>query len=457
MFLRRRLETKITRWLEDGAARPLLIRGARRTGKTTLAEEIGRSYAGEHFVKLDFQTDATRAEAVFSGPTDDLDRIVANMSELLRTSLDKERSVILLDEVQFNEKALNSLRFFSESGWRVMATGSLLGVTVKQRRLPFPSGIQHVTLHPMNFEEWLWAIGESHMARAIREHAESLEPYILHDDALELYHRYLVVGGMPKAVSTWLETHDHGAVRDVLDEIDLTYTADMTDPDNGISGAAAKRLWESIPKQLMRSSTKKFKYSEVMRGGRRASLLEPLEWLDAAGIITLNSLTCDTAFPLVPYNEEEGSFFKAYVADTSLMFRKFRVDAETFLDPVLHDVLSSDFRGALAENAVMQALQANDIQTYYWMPRPTVGSGEVDFVFQTPLAQVVPVEVKSGRNVRAKSLRKLVTEGRSPIAYRLSEQNFSRSSIEGTGCTLAGLPVYAAYALGATIQDFKQS
>lgn len=447
-FHRRKLVATVESWLSEGARQPLLIRGARRTGKTTLAESVGRRYAGEHFVKLDFQTDAARADAVFSGPTDDLDRIVTNMSDLLRRQVDRERSIILLDEVQLNEKALNSLRFFSESGWRVIATGSLLGVTVRHRRLPFPSGIRQVELHPMDFEEWLWACGEDAMAASIRQHAIDLEPYILHDDALDLYHRYLVVGGMPKAVATWVGTRDSGAVRDVLDEIDLTYTADMTDPDNGISGAAAKRVWESIPKQLMRSSTKKFKYAEVVRGGRRASLLEPLEWLDAAGVITLNDLTCDTTFPLAPYNDEEGSYFKAYVADTGLMFRKFRIDAETYLDPVLHDVLSTDFRGALAENSVMQALRANDVATYYWMPRPTVGAGEVDFVYQTRDARVVPVEVKSGRNVRARSLKRLVEEGRTERAYRLSEQNFSRAIIDETDCVLAGLPLYAAFTLG---------
>ena len=449
LLLQRKLEQEIRTWLDGGAGHPLLMRGARRTGKTTLAEMVGRERAGEHFVKLDFQTDMARTDAIFSGPTDDLEKITSNIAEYLRCDIDKERSILFFDEVQLNEKALNSLRFFSESGWRVIATGSLLGVSAKKRGLPFPSGVRQIELHPMDFEEWLWAMGERRMADDIRSHARSLEPYVLHDEALELYHRYLVVGGMPKAVSAWVQSRDHTHVREVLDEIDLTYTADMTDPDNGISGAAAKRVWESLPKQLMRSSTKKFKYADVMRGGRRSTLLEPLEWLAAAGMVTLNDLTCDTRFPLAPYNDEEGSYFKAYVADTGLMFRKFRVDAETYLDPALQDVLSSDFRGALAENAVMQALVANGIETFYWMPKPTVGSGEVDFVYQTGRAEVVPVEVKSGRNVRARSLRKLVEDGRAPRAYRLSEQNFSGSTIEGTDCMLAGLPLYAAFTLGS--------
>ena len=448
-LLQRKLEQNIRLWLANDASHPLLMRGARRTGKTTLVEMVGRECAGGYFAKLDFQTDTTRTDAIFSGATDDLDKITSNIAEYLRCDLDRERSILFFDEVQLNEKALNSLRFFSESGWRVIATGSLLGVSVKRRGLPFPSGVRQVELHPMDFEEWLWAMGERRMADDIRNHAKTLEPYVLHDEALNLYHRYLVVGGMPKAVSTWVQDRNHARVREVLDEIDLTYTADMTDPDNGISGAAAKRVWESLPKQLMRASTKKFKYADVMRGGRRSTLLEPLEWLAAAGIVTLNDLTCDTHFPLAPYNDEEGSYFKAYVADTGLMFRKFRVDAETYLDPALQDVLSSDFRGALAENAVMQALKANEVDTFYWMPKPTVGSGEVDFVYQTEHAEVVPVEVKSGRNVRARSLRKLVEEGRAPRAYRLSEHNFSSSVIKGTGCTLAGLPLYAAFTLGS--------
>ncbi|MBQ9006158.1 MAG: ATP-binding protein [Atopobiaceae bacterium] len=448
-FLQRRLEETIHSWLANDASHPLLMRGARRAGKTTLAEKVGREYAGEYFAKLDFQTNTARTDAIFSGATDDLDRITSNIAEYLRCDLDRERSILLFDEVQLNEKALNSLRFFSESGWRIIATGSLLGVSVKRRALPFPSGIRQVELHPIDFEEWLWALGERRMAEDIRSHANSLQPYMLHDEALELYHRYLVVGGMPKAVSTWVQERDYSRVREMLDEIDLTYTADMTDPDNGISGAAAKRVWESLPKQLMRPSTKKFKFADVMRGGRRSTLLEPLEWLAAAGIVTLNDLTCDTRFPLAPYNDEDGSYFKAYIADTGLMFRKYRVDAETYLDPTLQDVLSSDFRGALAENAVMQALTANEVETYYWMPKPTVGSGEVDFIYQTDRAEVVPVEVKSGRNVRARSLKKLVEEGRASRAYRLSEQNFSRSVIEGTECTLAGIPLYAAFTLGS--------
>ena len=115
-------------------------------------------------------------------------------------------------------------------------------------------------------------------------------------------------------------------------EVDQTYTADMTDPDNGISGLAARKMWRSIPSQLLRSSTKKFKYSEVECGGRRAKLIEPLDWLEAAGIISINALTDCAEAPLVPYDDTEGSFFKVYLSDTGLMFYKLGLNPRLWLE-----------------------------------------------------------------------------------------------------------------------------
>lgn len=446
-YMGRKIENAIRAWFKRGAMHPLLIRGARRTGKTSAIEHVGKELAGEGFVKLDFQTDLENIERIFDGPTDDLNRIASRIAEYKRLSLDPERTLLFFDEVQLSEKALNSLRFFSGSPWRVIASGSLLGVTTKSRRFPFPSGVRQLEMHPMDFEEFLWASGEKAMANAIREHAQSCEPYVLHEHVLNLYHRFLVVGGMPMPLRVWLETGSLDMAMEKLAEIDATYTADMTDPENGISGISAKRIWDSLPKQLLRASTKKFKYADVVRGGRRARLLEPLEWLEAAGVVTRNELTKDTHVPLSAYNDEEGSYFKVYVADTGVMFKKYGISPSLFLDATIASQLSSDFRGALAENFVMQSLQANDIKTFYWMPEEDSSRGEVDFVFQNDHAEVVPVEVKSARNVRAKSLQRLMAEGGSPYAIRLSEQNFSRSTNE-TGTELRSLPLYAAFAIG---------
>ena len=153
--MRRSIESVIESWATKDAS-PLLIRGARRVGKTYAAEEIGRRIAGDAFVKLDFQTDLELIAPLFDCPTDDVDAIVARISDYKRTPIRKETAFILFDEVQLCERALNSLRFFSGSGWRICATGSQLGVATRKRKLPFPSGVRQETMHPMSFEEFLW-------------------------------------------------------------------------------------------------------------------------------------------------------------------------------------------------------------------------------------------------------------------------------------------------------------
>ena len=284
--MRRTIEPLIESWALSEFERPLLIRGARRVGKTYVVEEVGKRVAGNCFVKLDFQTDLDLIAPLFDGPTNDVDGIMARVAEYKRVPLERNSSFVLFDEVQLCERALNSLRFFSGSGWRVAATGSQLGVATRRRKLPFPSGVRQETMHPMTFEEFLWALGEEQMALAIRRHADSCEPYAAHREALRLYRLYQVVGGLPAAVRAFVETGSIDAARIQQREVDETYTADMTDPENGISGVAARKVWRSIPVQLLRSSTKKFKYSEVERGGRRAKLLEPLDWLAGAGIVS---------------------------------------------------------------------------------------------------------------------------------------------------------------------------
>lgn len=192
-------------------------------------------------------------------------------------------------------------------------------------------------------------------------------------------------------------------------------------------------------------------YEEVqvcrrVRGGQRARLLEPLEWLEAAGIVLRNDLTKDTSAPLAPFDDSEGSYFKIYVADTGIMFEKFGILARLFLDSATSARLSSDFRGALAENFVMQQLKAAGRKTFYWVPNEDSSRGEVDFVYQNEQAQIIPIEVKSARNVRSRSLKRLMALGHSPYCISLSEQNFSQT-IDDDGRKLRALPLYEAFAI----------
>lgn len=447
--MRRAIEDRIRMWGKH-PDKPLLLRGARRVGKTYLAEKIGKELAGDNFVRLDFQTDLSLISSLFDGPTDDVDGIMQRVSDFKRQQIRKEHSVVLFDEVQLCERALNSLRFFSSSGWKVIATGSQLGVDIKRRVLPFPSGVTQVTVHPMTFEEFLWALGEDAMASAIREHAEAAEPYAAHREALRLFRTYQVIGGMPAVVAAFASTGSLDEARIEQREIDETYTADMTDPDNGISGVSARRVWRSVPSQLLRASTKKFKYAQVERGGRRAKLIEPIEWLEASGIVSINYRTSSDAAPLVPYDDIEGSFFKVYMADTGIMFYKLGVNPRIWLDEAGQEQVmpSSDFRGALAENGVMQAFVANDLQTFYWMPSNSwKDRGELDFLLQDDLGRVVPVEVKSDRNVKARTFSRFMEHSGAPYGVILSSNDFSRNA-DGGQAETRSIPLYAAHCLG---------
>lgn len=166
-------------------------------------------------------------------------------------------------------------------------------------------------------------------------------------------------------------------------------------------------------------------------------------------MVTMNEMTERTQVPLAPRDDEEGSFFKVYVADTGIMFYKFPVDPRLWLEAQSGSafVTSSDFRGALAENVVMQALSSNDLQTYYWVP-PSAWhtTGELDFLLQTRHAEVVPIEVKSARNVRAKTLATFMSRAHSPCAYVLSENDFSVTGDETA--QIRHLPLYAAHCIG---------
>ncbi len=278
-YMRRKLESSIEEWAQSERRQPLLIQGARRVGKTVLAERMGSELFENGFVKLDFQTDLARASALFDWPTDDVDGLVQRIAEYKGQPIEPGKTLIILDEVQLCEQALNSLRFFAGTSWCILATGSLLGVTTKRRSLPFPSDVRQLELHPLDFEEYLWALGEHVMAADIRTHVRTGLPYVNHDRALDLYRRYLVLGGMPRVLDTYRAEGTFAAATEVQQEINATYTADMTDPENGISGISAKRIWDSLPKQLLRASTKKFKYSEVVsvsgspsNGSRRPAL-----------------------------------------------------------------------------------------------------------------------------------------------------------------------------------------
>lgn len=437
--MKRKIDVTLEEWAKSETISPLLLRGARRVGKTYSIKRLGTEVFGDaDFAYFDFQTDLERLKGIFRN-TADVDGIVADLSAYIGKPIRRGFTLIAFDEIQLCEQALNSLRFFaSDGGYKVIASGSQLGVTLRDRTLPFPSDVRQVTLHPLDFEEWLWAMGDEQLADAIRDHYLSREPFSLHDMAMDKYRRYVVTGGLPAAVNEYAKGTDLARVREIQSDIDATYTADIALYAPGETVVATQAVWQSIPKQLARETTRKFKYADVKKGGRERQYRLPLAWLESAGLVTLNEQTNDTSAPLEA--RDGGSFFKVYMADTGLLFNRYRLDARAWLSDEMRVQLSARFRGALTENYVMQALAANDVPTYYWAS----GEGaqyEVEFVTQTGLGRLVPIEVKSGTNVRATSLKRFMAKADAPYAIRVSAKNYGHEN------GLYGVPLYAAFCI----------
>jgi len=436
--VKRKIDDFLAAWAEREDARPLLIRGARRVGKTYTLKKFGEEkFKAEGFAYCDFQTNLEQLSQVFSGVTD-VERIVSGLSLVLRKDIVPGKTLIALDEIQLCEKALNSLRFFAESNYRVIATGSQLGIALKDRTLPFPGGVDQIVLRPMDFEEFLWAFGEERVADAIREAFTEKKEFLLHEEALNRHYQYQSVGGMPLVVSSFAGNNDLEEVRTLQAEIERTYVADIALYAPPESVVHVQAVWASIPKQLVRETTRKFKYADVAKGGRERKYRTPLAWLEAAELVSLNYQTNDVHAPLVA--RDDGAFFKVYLADTGIMFYCLNISAESYLDKTRRQMLSPRFRGALAENAVMQALAANGLKPFYWSPGSSQ-QNELDFVLQNRNGELIPLEVKSGSNVGSASLNRYMEKSGAPVAIRASAKNF------GFGNGIYSIPIYAVFCL----------
>ena len=429
--MRRSIESVIKSWATKDASRPLLIRGARRVGKTYAAEEIGRRIAGDAFVKLDFQTDLELIAPLFDCPTDDVDTIVARISDYKRTPIRKETAFILFDEVQLCERALNSLRFFSGSGWRICATGSQLGVTTRKRKLPFPSGVRQETMHPMSFEEFLWAMGHDQLVDEIRSSFEIMGPLApsLHEKALRLYRQYLVVGGMPEAVQTYI---DDQSIIDVAEKHRIIldgYSADTNKYADERLSTKTRACFDSIPQQLAKEN-RKFQYKVVRAGGNASLFGDALDWLVLSGTVARCSLVGQIESPLEAFVNP--SAFKIYQADTGLLVSKAGAQRADILAGI-----GGTFMGALTENYVAQQLSAMGYPLHYWARD---NRAEIDFVVEKQ-GCLSAIEVKAGENTRSRSLSSLKKTHPGVRLIRLSTKPF------GMNDGLMSVPLYAAFCL----------
>ncbi len=428
----RKLSGHLLEWKQKHDRKPLLLHGARQVGKTFSALGFGKDlYQTTAYFNME---DSRTIAAVFERDLDP-ERIVRELSVISGVNILKGSTLIIFDEIQACERALTSLKYFCEQApeYHIIAAGSLLGVALNRERSAFPVGkVDMMNLYPLDFEEFLWATGHQDLAQLIRESFNNNQALSVHELALDLYKRYLVVGGMPAAVKAWLETDDFNYVVAAQKSLNDAYLADMAKYATPQETTRIMAAWDSIPGQLAKENHK-FQYKFIRSGARAFEYEMPLQWLKSAGMINRCVRVSEGKMPLSAYADNDA--FKIYMLDSGLLCAKFDLVARVIIDtPPSFD----GFKGALAENYVMQALVVNGFTPYYWS---SPGRAELDFVFQDRLGNIIPLETKSADNVRARSLRSFMDIYNPPYALRVSARNF------GFENKIRSVPLYALFCL----------
>ncbi|NMN00932.1 ATPase [Bifidobacterium sp. DSM 109958] len=426
--MHRNILARLQEWAASRDRKPLLLYGARQTGKTYLLAELARTVFPDNSVRFDLERD-DRARRAFDA---DLDAatLVRRLEQVSGQRIDPGRTLLILDEIQASNRALAALKYFREDmpQLHVAAAGSLLGFSM-------PVGkVETLTLHPMGFDEFLDAVGDGAMVPEIRSCYEGAESCYLHDAMMERFWQYLMVGGMPEAVARFARDGDYAAVRDVQNTIADLYVADMAKYATPTETARIRDTWNSVPAQLAKENHK-FQYKLVRSGGRASTYAAAISWLLAAGLVDRCACVSSGQLPLAVH--EDASAFKIYMADTGLLAARSELDAGMVLDPGRRGRLDL---GGIVENAVAQALTVNDVPLRYWTSGNTA---EVDFVMQSADMTVgMPIEVKSSLNTRSRSLAVYRGKYGPETAMRLSPKNF------GTDNGTRSVPLYAAFCIG---------
>ena len=434
--MERKVTEKLLKWKNDPDHKPLLLCGARQVGKTHIVLQFGRAhYRNIAYFNLESMLQASK---VFE---EDLDtkRIINSLSALSGIDILEGDTLIVLDEIQACNRALTSLKYFRENdpGYHIIATGSLLGIALEREDFSFPVGnVNILRMYPMDIEEFMWATGNGRVAEGIRESFSKQSKYVLHDKAMDIYRTYLTVGGLPEAVRRYSEGTDSQGIAAVHADMDATYMGDMSKYVSKAEAVAIRAIWSSLPNQLVREN-KRFILRDASEGARTREMGGPLNWLRTAGLVNRCDRVSMGKIPLDAYSED--SYFKLYALDSGLLASKLGIPSKM----ILSDSSSLDaYKGALAENYVMQAMKANGVKPYYWAP---TSKKEVDFVFQDSDGNVVPVEVKSSSHVKSKSLYAFSEEYDVPFTVRVSAKNFG---FEGG---IFNVPLYAAFCLDKSI------
>ncbi|MDR0742149.1 MAG: ATP-binding protein [Puniceicoccales bacterium] len=431
---------KLKKWQERSDKKPLIIHGARQVGKTWLMKKFGKTQY-KNVAYICFEKNE-RMENLFSGDMD-TKRLLIGLEAETRQKIIPLKTLVIFDEIQECPNALTSLKYFNENvpEYDITAAGSLLGIFL-HKGVSFPVGkVDFMDLHPISFCEFLEAMGEKKFCKMLDNLSFDLIK-VFREKFLSYLRMYFYIGGMPEAVQSFVSNRDFLKVREIQKKILRSYENDFSKhiPKDQIQKVS--QIWNSIPAQLAKEN-KKFVYSEVKKGARAKTFEYALEWLIRGGLIYRVARVTKPAIPLKSYEGESGAF-KLFMVDIGLMAAQAEVDSRAILEG---DRLFTEFKGALSEQFVCQELKTlEDIYLAYWA-NEAPAQAEVDFVLQFN-CQVIPVEVKSVTNLRAKSLPIYHERFQPEVEIRTSQADFKITD------NLCDVPLYALDKLKQIIDHF---
>ena len=396
MRISRDIISTFKEWKDAPMRKPILLQGARQIGKTWAMETFGKE-SFEYCAKFDFDRQE-ELKSVFQN-TKTPERIIKELALFCDVPIIAGKTLIIFDEIQECEEALNCLKYFCEDApeYHIMAAGSLLGVAVKKRRMTVPVGkVRVIRMYPLSFKEFLRA-SDIHTYEYIEQLTaiEKLPEIILNKLKLE-YRRYLVCGGMPDAACAMLENQGMENVDAILQDILDLYELDFAKYAEPREIPRIHAIWHSLPSQLAKEN-RKFVYKVVKPGARAKDYEDALLWLEDAGMIyRINNIT-RPLFPLSAY--EDLSAFKLYACDCGLLRRLAKLPSSIIVSPTAN---YTEFKGALAENAILQSLMPilRREVPFYWSPD---SRAEIEFVIQWN-DEIIPIEVKAENCVSGRSL-----------------------------------------------------
>ena len=396
MRIQRDIIDAFKQWKDETDRKPILLLGARQTGKTWAMETFGKT-CFDYCAKFDFDRQP-ELKSIFQ-TTKEPQRILKELALYSEVPLQPGKTLLIFDEIQECEEAFNSLKYFCEDApeYHVMAAGSLLGVAVKRRKMSVPVGkVKIVRMFPVTFKEFLRASDEKAF-----EYVESLnEPQHLPEIVLNKlkaeYRRYMVCGGMPNAVVALLENKGTAALDSILQGILDLYEMDFAKYAEPREIPRIRAVWHSLPSQLGKEN-RKFIYKVIKTGARSKDYEDALLWLEDAGMIYRINNISKPGMPLKAYEDPQS--FKVYACDCGLLRQLAHLPASIIMDPTAN---YTEFKGAMAENAVLQSLMPlmPNQTPNYWSPE---SKAEVEFVVQWQ-DEIIPIEVKAENCVGGRSL-----------------------------------------------------